>query len=93
MSLIWDVVDVISTTAVVIVWNQFERGMRFWLIIALFVVNAFLNVYWSYLFFHQHQVGVALLGALLLELTIFLLIFLMWPVSHKTTYLLIPYAS
>ncbi len=93
MSLIWDVVDVISTTAVVIVWNQFERGMRFWLIIALFVVNVFLNVYRSYLFFHQHQVGVALLGALLLELTIFLLIFLMWPVSHKTTYLLIPYAS
>jgi len=93
MSLIWDVVDVISTTTVVIVWNQFERGIRFWLVMALFVVNAFLNVYWSYLFFHQHQVGAALLDALLLELTIFLLIFLIWPVSHKTTYLLIPYAG
>jgi len=93
MSLMWDVVDIISTTTVVIVWNQFERGIRFWVIIALFVVNAFLNVYWSYLFFHQHQVGVALLDALLLELTIFLLIFLMWPVSYKITCLLIPYAG
>ncbi len=93
MSLIWDVVDVISTTTVVIVWNQFERGIRFWLIIALFIANAFLNAYWSYLFFFQRQIGLALLNALLLELTIFLLIYLMWPVSRKTTYLLIPYAG
>ena len=42
---------------------------------------------------HQHQVGIALLGTLLLELTVFLLIFLMWLVSHKTSYLLIPYAG
>lgn len=29
INLIWDVVDVITTTTVVIVWNQFERGIRF----------------------------------------------------------------
>ena len=93
MNLVWGVVDIISTTTVIIVWNQFERGIRFWLIIALFITNAFLNAYWSYLLFYQHQVGAALLDALLLALTIFLLIFLMWPVSRKTACLLIPYAS
>jgi len=93
MNLIWDVVDVISTTTAVIVWNQFERGLRFWLIIALFIINAFLNTYWSYLFFHEQQLGLALLNAILLELTIFLMIFLMWPVSRKTAYLLMPYAT
>lgn len=93
MDFISDIVDIISTATIFIIWNQFKRNTRFWVIVIFFAINAFFNSYWHYLIFYQQQLELALVIALLIELTVLLLIFLIWPESKKTAYLLIPYAS
>ncbi|HEB41700.1 MAG TPA: tryptophan-rich sensory protein [Candidatus Dependentiae bacterium] len=92
IEIMWQLIYLLTTIAVIIVWNRFKRNMRFWLIMILFVINAFLNVYWHYLFFYQHQIGAAIIGSLFLQLTVLLLIFLLWPLSRMISWFLIPYA-
>jgi translocator protein len=93
MDFLSDIVDIISTATIFIIWNQFKRNRRFWLIVLLFFINAFFNSYWHYLVFYQQELNFALIVALLIELTVLFLIFLIWPESKKTALLLIPYAS
>ena len=92
IEIMWQIIYVLTTIAVLVVWNRFERNMRFWLAMIFFIINAFLNVYWRYSFFYQHQIGIAVIASLLLQLTVLLLIFLLWPLSRMTSWLLIPYA-
>ncbi len=47
IEIMWQLIYVLTTIAVVIVWNRFKRNIRFWLIMILFVINAFLNAYWQ----------------------------------------------
>ncbi len=89
---VWTVIFILSTVSVLIVWNSFPRDQTFWLIISLFLVNAVLNVFWSYLFFTLHSIDAAIFGASLLGISVFLLIFLIWPFSRLAGGLLIPYA-
>ncbi len=92
-SLAWRLIFLLTTIAAIRVWNNFERGLRFWCIIALFVINTFLNIYWSYLFFGQHLIGPALIDAIFLEITILGLMYLIWPQSRFTVLLLTPYSG
>jgi len=92
IEIVWQIIYILTTMVVLVVWNRFERNLRFWLVMILFTVNAFLNIYWRYLFFYQHQIGMAVIESLLLQLTVLLLIFLLWPLSHMISLLLIPYA-
>jgi len=93
ITIAWIIIYILSTIAALLVWNTFERSMRFWLIISLFLTNAFLNFLFCYLFFQQHITGLqSVLGAGFLALTTYLLIFLSWPESRMVASLLIPYA-
>lgn len=66
-------------------------GARPQMLAALFGVNAFLNVAWTFLFFRQRQIGSASLEALLLALSIAMLIGNVYPLSAIAALLLIPY--
>jgi len=58
-----------------------------------FVINAGLNLFWSELFFANHQIGWAVFGAGLLEVTVLALIGLTSRVAPIASALLIPYAA
>lgn len=92
-SIVWHIIYVMSTAAVLIAWNQFPRTIRFWTIIALFAVNALLTIAWSYWFFYQHALGLAIGSAFLIALTVLILIQLVWPLSRLTALLVTPYAA
>jgi len=91
ISFMWRFIYILSTISVLIVWNTFEHDFKFWVIIGLFVANAFLNAYWPYLFFYKHMIGAAIIEAALLGITVYALITLIWPVSWLAAILLFPY--
>ena len=91
ISFIWRFIFILTAIAVLMVWNTFEHDFRFWVIMGLFVANAFLNAYWSYLFFYKHMIGAAIIDAALLSITVYALIALIWPISWLAALLLFPY--
>lgn len=88
---VWNTIFILTTAAAIIIWNNFERNGRFYAIMALFAVNAFLNVFWSYLFFYFRLIGPALFDAGAIALSLIGLITLIWPVSRRVALLLAPY--
>lgn len=89
---VWTTIFILSTVSALIVWNKTPHTGQFQLIIGVFLVNAILNVGWSYLFFSKHLIGSAVIEAAILGLSVLALIFLIWPLSHKASLLLTPYA-
>ncbi len=88
---VWTFLFILAATSALLVWNKIPHGSRVNLIIALFIVNAFLNVGWSYLFFGKHLIGTAVFEAALLALSVLALIVAIWPVHVSAAALLIPY--
>ena len=89
---IWTVIFILATISALIFWNKSERNSRFRLIVTLFVINAFLNVFWSFLFFNQHLILASILEMIILELSVVALIVLILPISKLASFLLLPYA-
>lgn len=90
---VWTVLFILATISALIVWNTAKHNNYFWWIIGLFLVNAVLNVGWSFLFFGQHLIGPAIFEAGLLGLSVVGLVILIWPLSRLAASLLIPYAA
>jgi benzodiazapine receptor len=88
----WTIIFILSAISVLIVWNKFSRGKRFNLIITIFILNALLNVLWSYLFFDRHLLCWAAVEAAILGLSVVLLVILIRPFSRLAALLLYPYA-
>lgn len=90
---VWTTIFILATISALIVWSRANRNRRFRWIIAIFIINAFLNVFWSYLFFNQYLIGPAIWGAGLLGLSVLFLIILIRPISKWAALLLFPYAG
>ncbi|MGE0207304.1 MAG: TspO/MBR family protein [Candidatus Babeliales bacterium] len=90
--IVWTIIFSLTTAAAVIVWNGFSFARSHSKIMAVFFVNALLNVLWTYIFFVQQNIGLALVDALALEISVLLLIAFIWPLSRSVAYLLVPYA-
>ncbi|MFA6523696.1 MAG: TspO/MBR family protein [Candidatus Peribacteraceae bacterium] len=88
---VWTVLYILAAASALIVWNTFPRNDRFWWIIGLFLVNAALNVLWSYVFFGRHWIGTAIFEAVLLGLSVLALMLLTWTQSKTASLLLLPY--
>lgn len=88
---VWTIIFILAAISALIVWNRFPRGRRFNWIIGVFLVNAFLNVFWSYLFFGEHLLGLAIWEAGILAFSVALLIVVLRPFSRLAAILLYPY--
>ena len=91
IGLVWTVIFILTTISALIFWNQVPRGQKFYLITFLFLTNAFLNFFWSLLFFGLQQIGIAILEMVILEATVVSLIILLWPLSRLASLLLVTY--
>jgi len=92
IGIVWSVIYVLTTLAVILVWNRLLRGKFFWLVMILFAFNAYVNFLWSYLFFGLNDIGSAFYDALLIFGSVVALIVLLWSKLRRASYLLIPYA-
>lgn len=92
IGLIWTIIFILTATSALMVLSKASKKKLFYWIFTLFLINAFLNVFWSYLFFGQHLIFAAIIEMILLEATVLALIILIWPVSFWAALLLFPYA-
>jgi benzodiazapine receptor len=89
---VWTILFILGAISALIVWNRLPHDNRFKWIIAVFIINAILNVGWSFLFFNQHLLLTAIFEAALLGASVVALVILIWPLSRLAASLLIPYA-
>lgn len=96
LEVIWPIIYIATilliTFSMLIILNTFKKNSRFWFIIVLFGVNAFLNFEWIYTFFYQHNLEKAFLLTILLLMTVLGLIALTISRSLYAALLLVPYA-
>ncbi|MFH1822883.1 MAG: TspO/MBR family protein [Patescibacteria group bacterium] len=90
---VWTLIFILGTISALIFFNKAEHNSLFNWIIIVFIINAFLNVFWSYLFFYLHLISPAIFEAATLGASVVILIILIWPISRLAASLLIPYAS
>jgi len=103
IGLVWTTIFVLFALSAIIVLNSTtftattalnahpSHDERTWLI-ALFGLNGFLNVFWSYAFFYRHQLYTAAYEAAVLDLSVIALMIVVWPISRTASLFLLPYA-
>jgi len=89
---VWTIIFALTTISALLVWNRSPRDTRFSWLVAFFVLNAILNVLWSFLFFYLGMPLAPIAEMIVLEITVLVLIFLAWPISRLASLLLLPYA-
>jgi len=89
---VWTVVFIASAGSLILWLQQKEKTANYYRVIWWFGVNAVLNLAWTYLFFFQRQVGASIIEMVGLELSVLILIWLMWKKRIYSSILLIPYA-
>lgn len=89
---VWTIIYALTAYAGVLVWRA-ARPPRRMQIMALFALNALLNVLWSELFFNFHRPGLALIEVVPFWLSIVALMAGAGAVSRRAAWLLIPYLA
>ncbi|MFW0837696.1 MAG: TspO/MBR family protein [Candidatus Komeilibacteria bacterium] len=89
---VWTIIFILFAIISILMWRQGKSAWRR-RISCLFIMNAILNIGWSAVFFGWHQIGWAVVVAVLLEISVLSLIISMWSRLHYWTILLWPYAA
>jgi benzodiazapine receptor len=90
---VWTVIYLLTMVSALITWNRIPKDSIFYAVALTFIINAILNAGWSLVFFRMHKIGLAVSVAALLELSVLVLIFLLWNKSKLASALLFPYAG
>jgi len=93
IGMVWTIIFILCAISTLIIWNKLPHNQLFWWIIGIFIVNAVLNIGWSYLFFNQHQILASIIEMIILEATTIALVILVWPLSRLAAGLILPYAA
>lgn len=89
----WTLIFILCAVSIISFWKNRFRLRSWLLVLVLFVSNGVLNIGWTVLFFFLHWVGAAAIDAGALELTILVVVALLWRRERMAAYLLIPYAA
>ncbi|MCB1519079.1 MAG: tryptophan-rich sensory protein [Hyphomicrobiaceae bacterium] len=85
----WTLLYIAIAVAGWLVWR--EDGFR--LPLFIWAANLVFNGAWSWLMFGRHRIGLALVDAILMLVTIVAFIAVAWPVSETAALLFIPYLA
>src|SRR3989344_3998294 len=88
---VWSTIYLLTAICAFIFYARVKEKKQKDRITAFFLVNAFLNVFWSFLFFTNQLIGFAILDSILLWFSVLILIYLIYPVSKLAAGLLLPY--
>jgi len=87
---VWTTIYLLLIISAVITWNTALEEHRKTLMI-LFILNGIFNLAWSFLFFRGHALVLSGIDILAVLVTIIVLMYNLWPVSHTASLLLLPY--
>jgi tryptophan-rich sensory protein len=88
---VWTTIYILTALAFIVYVNCAREAPSFRLTAGLFVLNGVINALWSYVFFARHMLGLAVLGAACIFLTVAAIMALAWPKSKAAALLLLPY--
>ena len=91
IGLVWTVIYILAAISLIIYVKNAKYTKRFRLIITLYIVNGIVNAAWSYIFFTKHLLGLAVLDAGLIWITVLFIIMLAWHHSKMACMILFPY--
>ena len=87
---VWTILYIMIGAALFLLLNM-PKGKTRQLLLTIFSCQLFFNFIWSWIFFGQHNIVLALLDIILLWLTLLLLLFISFYHYKTVFYLLIPY--
>lgn len=93
IGMVWTIIYILAAASFLVFVDAAQEKQIFWPIIGLYILNGIINAAWSYIFFVQHHLGLAVVNAALIGLTVVLLMLVVWPFSQNASILLLPYAS
>ena len=88
---VWTTLYILMGIALFLVWKDKTHDPRKRAAIIFFCFQLLLNFAWSFIFFDQHLIGLALADIVLLWLAILITIFLFAKISRLAAWLLVPY--
>ena len=92
IGIVWTILYTLIAISLLYFWNKGERDSISPAILGIFIVNGFLNTFWSYVFFSWQEIGWAILVSVAMALTTYTLIYLIYPRHKFSAALLVPYA-
>jgi benzodiazapine receptor len=91
IGVMWTLIYILTALSLIIFINRAQGQPLMIPAIVLYVLNGILNAAWSYIFFTKHLIGVAVIDAALLAITVLLIMVLAWRLSPTAAILLVPY--
>ena len=91
IGMVWGVIYALSALAAFLICGDHRDPRRLRWLSVLLLVNAALNLLWTWLFFAQHAIGLALAEMVLLNLSTLAIIVLSWRSLRVAALLLVPY--
>ncbi len=89
---VWTTIFLCAAVALVLGWRSpVATAATRAALVAAYLANTVLNLYWSYLFFRRHRPDLALWETALLWLSIVGMIVVLWPLSRVAASLIAPY--
>jgi len=91
IGIMWTLIYIFSAISCIFFVNKARERSIFWPIIGLYILNGVVNASWSYIFFVKHELGLAVISAFLIWITVGMLIVSIWRISRTASLLLFPY--
>ncbi|HUQ97638.1 MAG TPA: TspO/MBR family protein [Chitinophagaceae bacterium] len=90
---VWTTLYILMGIALYLIWQRQTNATQKKQAIIFWIVQLILNAAWSFLFFQQHAIGLALIEIILLWIAIFITILLFARINKTAAWLLVPYIS
>lgn len=88
---VWTTLYILMGVALYLVWKTPNSKRTKPIVVSFFMIQLGLNFLWSFIFFNQHRIGLALANIILLWIFILLTILSFSKVNKTAAWLLIPY--
>ena len=89
--IIWSIIFTLCAVSGWYAWKVSNSSANKVRIALLFAVNGFLNILWSWLYFHLHRPDWAMMEVYFLWFSVLLLIMGLWRLSKISSLMLLPY--
>lgn len=90
---VWTTLYIMMGIAFFLVWKDESRGRNRKLAMIFWSMQLVLNFFWSWIFFNQHELGLALAEIIVLWIFIFITIILFGKINKIAAWLMVPYIS
>lgn len=89
---VWTVLYALIAFSLIVAWERLPQGVVRRQVLWLYALNLLANGVWSFLFFRQQELALAVADAALISLSATALALLLWRESRTAALALVPYA-